>query len=276
MDKNRNTIPWLFVKYAFILMGSIMTAAGLEIFFKAHNLIAGGVIGAAVILSYLTEIPLSVAAILLNFPFLLIGYRQRGKSVLFPALFAMTGLVYWMTVFSPALMEPGDIIQSTVLGGILMGVGSGLILRYGGYVDGVEQQRVYFKTRLQGEIKSIFLLVNLATVCAAGFVFGWEPAIYSIGAYFIVFKVSDITIEMFGKTRQLVIISDKADEVAEFVYKHLGKAPWKSARDAGNKTELTFNASNYELAHLKSVIHDIDHDAEIYFENNAVKADRNP
>lgn len=271
MNSRHLPVTHSIARYGFIMIGSILTAAGLEIFLKAHNLIGGGVIGAAVILSYLTEIPLSTAAILFNFPFLLIAYRQKGKSIILPTAFALTAMLYWMTVFSPSLLEPQDILQSTIMGGVLLGLGSGLIIRFGAYIDGMEHQRVQLKALFSNDVNGIFILVNLLTVCGAGLVFGWEMALYSIGAYFIVFKMIDITLEMFEKTKQMVIVSDKAEEVAERIHKSLGKTvnenKTESKRNTDGKNEISVTVSNYEIAYLKSIIDDADREAKIFLDD---------
>lgn len=271
--KGRTVFFSVAVKYLCILLGSVLTAAGLEIFLKAHNLIAGGVIGAAVALSYLMEIPLSTVVVLLNFPFLIFGFRHQGKSVLLPTLVAMISLIYWTNIFNPGLMEYQDILRSTILGGTLLGLGSGLILQYGGYVDGIEYQRAYFNLKLSGNANRIFIIVNFLILFGAGMVFDWEKALFSMGAYFIVFKVNDYTLEFFGKTKKVIVISEKADEVKEQVLHRLGKST-RLKEEGADASLLDFDVSNYELAYLKSVVHDIDKDAQVYFDERVLQQEK--
>ncbi len=190
-------IPIVVMKYIFILVGSIMTAVGLQVFFQAHNLIGGGLIGISVVLSYISEMPLGVIILILNFPFILFEYIKQGKQKLIATLFALASLIYWMSVINVDNWENHNILQSTILGGISLGVGSGLILKYGGFLDGIEHRRIAVKFNRKYSPNKIFVLINLVIVIVAGFIFGWENMIYSLIAYIVVFKVIDFTLEIF-------------------------------------------------------------------------------
>ncbi len=190
-------IPIVVMKYIFILVGSIMTAVGLQVFFQAHNLIGGGLIGISVVLSYISEMPLGVIILILNFPFILFEYIQQGKQKLIATLFALASFIYWMSVINVDNWENHNILQSTILGGISLGVGSGLILKYGGFLDGIEHRRIAVKFNRKYSPNKIFILINLVIVIVAGFIFGWENMIYSLIAYIVVFKVIDFTLEIF-------------------------------------------------------------------------------
>ncbi len=190
-------IPIVVMKYIFILVGSILTAVGLQVFFQAHNLIGGGLIGISVVLSYISETPLGVIILILNFPFIIFEYIRQGKQKIIATLFALASLIYWLSVINADNWDNYDILQSTILGGISLGVGSGLILKYGGFLDGIEHRRVAVKFNKAYSPNKIFLLINLVIVVAAGFIFGWENMIYSLIAYIVVFKVIDFTLEIF-------------------------------------------------------------------------------
>ncbi len=194
----KRMLPYVIIKYIFVLVGSIMTAVGLEVFFKAHNLIGGGLIGVSVVLSYISEIPLGAIIFILNFPFILIEYFRRGKQKLITIIFALTSLIYWISAINSDNWETYDILQSTILGGILLGVGSGLILKYGGFLDGIEHRRIVGRfINKDYSPNKYFILLNLVIVVAAGFIFGWENTIYSLIAYIVVFKAIDFTLELF-------------------------------------------------------------------------------
>lgn len=270
MNEKKYRVSTMVVRYMFILLGSILTAAGLEVFFKAHNLIGGGIIGIAVIISYLGELPLSLIIVVLNFPFLF-KYRRYGKGMIISTLFAITSLIYWMSVLNPAEIEPQDILHSTLLGGICLGVGSGLVLRYGGFLDGMELQRKVFKLNMLRPVNKYFILINLMILSVSGFVFSWENAIYSLIAYLIVFKAIDITLELFYKTGEAIIISNKNEEVAQNILNRLGKRVTFINYDEGqgpNNKILCPNVSNHELGALKSIIYDVDKEASVFLTND--------
>lgn len=189
-------IPIIAMKYIFILVGSVLTAVGLQVFFQAHNLIGGGIIGIAVVLSYLSEMPLGMIILILNFPFILFEFIRQGRQKLTATLFAIASLIYWLSVINTDNWEYHNILQSTILGGISLGVGSGLILKYGGFLDGIEHRRIVVKLSRQ-DSTSKYILINLVILAVAGFIFGWENMIYSLIAYIVVFKVIDLTLEIF-------------------------------------------------------------------------------
>lgn len=199
MNRRQQVVLMILLKYVFIILGSLLVAAGLEIFFSTHNLIGGGIIGTAVVISYLTEIPLGAAVIVLNFPLALSGYRWQGKNIILPTIVAVVSLMCWISVFRPVFLEQQDILQSTIFGGICLGVGLGLILRYGAYVDGIQSSRRYpLKPESSGTGK-LCILVNLLIICLSGLVFGWDKALYSMIAYFIVLKAIDATVTLHSK-----------------------------------------------------------------------------
>ena len=199
MNRRQQFVLMILAKYVFIILGSILAAAALEIFFSSHNLIGGGIIGTAVVINYLLEIPLSAAIIVLNLPFMLSGYRWQGKNIIIPTAVAMLSLMYWMSVFRPVLLEKQDILHSAVFGGICLGVGLGLILRYGAYIDGMQCGKGNLRAPAPYTSGKLYILLNLLIICGSGMVFGWEKAVYSLIAYFIVFKAIDATVVLHSK-----------------------------------------------------------------------------
>lgn len=255
------------IKYVFILFGSALAAAALEIFFKSHNLIGGGILGTAVIISYLTEISLSAAVIILNFPFLLFGSRRQSRGSIIPSIFAMISFIFWVPIFRSMMVAPQEVFLSMMMGGILLGVGSGLIFQYGGYLDGIEFERKYFNKGTFSLNNPLFL-INLGIICISGLVFGWDKAIYSIITYFIIFKTMDITLELFNKIKKVVIISEKREEVARIILERLGKDVTfiNGGNRAGHKGNslLCSVTSNIEYAMLKYIIYEVDVEASIF------------
>lgn len=260
-----NVISFNIIKYLFIFLGSIMTAVGIEVFFKAHNLIGGGIIGISVVLRYLTEIPLGVILIILNFPIILIEFFRQGKRKLLPILFASISFMYWISVINIENWETHNILQSTILGGICLGVGSGLILRYGGFLDGIEYKRMVLKFSMNYSINKYFILVNLLIIFLAGILSNWENTIYSLIAYIIVFKVIDFTLEIFRKTIEAVIFSSKCDELAENIFTVLGKRVTfiNTETEEDNRKAIATYISNYELGVIRTIIRDVDSNATI-------------
>ncbi|WP_024832414.1 YitT family protein [Ruminiclostridium josui] len=199
MNGKKYLITRKVINFIFIFLGALLIAVGVEIFFSSHNLIAGGIIGTAVMISYIMEIPLSAIIVLLNFPFMIFGYRHRGKKFVLPTMAAVASMIFWLSVFRPIQIEQEYILQSTIFGGISLGIGLGLILRFGALVDGFQCRRKYYEMNGINSSGTIYVAVNIFIVSLSGLVFGWEQAMYSLIAYFIVFKSIDATFDLLKR-----------------------------------------------------------------------------
>ncbi len=198
-----NVLAFIMIKYVFLFVGSFMTAIGIEVFFKAHNLVAGGVMGISVILSYLIEIPLGILIIFLNFPIVVNEYLQHRKIKVLPILFVIASFIFWVSVINTDNWGSHNILQSAIFGGISLGVGSGLILRYGGLLDGIEHKRLIAKSGLNNQGNSFFILLNILILASSGFLLGWESALYSLLAYLLFFYVIDLTMKTLNRSERI-------------------------------------------------------------------------
>ncbi|HZG72334.1 MAG TPA: YitT family protein, partial [Chondromyces sp.] len=122
----------------FLVLGSIMMAVGLEIFLIPNSIMDGGIVGISIILSHVTGIKLGLFLFLLNVPFFFIGYKQIGKTFAISTIFSITILSITTGFLHPVPALTEDILLATVFGGIVLGTGVGLVIRYGGSLDGTE------------------------------------------------------------------------------------------------------------------------------------------
>lgn len=119
-----------------ILIGGIIAAVGLEIFLVPNSVIDGGITGISIMLAHLTGIPLGVFIFLLNLPFIFIGRKQIGKTFAFSTLFGIAVLSFFTALFTPVPAFTQDILLATIFGGIVIGIGVGLVIKFGGAMDG--------------------------------------------------------------------------------------------------------------------------------------------
>lgn len=250
-----------------MFIGSILAAVGLEIFLVPNHVIDGGVVGISIILSYLTHIPLGLFLVLLNIPFLYIGYKQIGKTFALSTLFSIISLSIWVTILHPVSELTQDILLASIFGGIILGIGVGLIIRYGGSLDGTEIVAILLDKKSGFSVGEIVMFFNLFILGSAGFVFGWDKAMYSLMAYFITFKVIDITIEGLDETKSVIIITNNPDEIADVLMARLGRGitllEGKGGFSKEAKSVLYVVITRLEIAKLKSIINDIDPQAFI-------------
>ncbi len=263
--KKRNTIFRVLRKFLFLFTGSILAAVGLELFLIPNSIIDGGVVGISIIASHLSKVPLGFYIFVLNIPFLFFGYNYIGKSFVISSLFSITSLSFWVSVFHRIPSLTNDTLLATVFGGIILGIGVGLILRHGGSLDGTEIVALVSSKKTVFSVGQIVMFFNIFILSSAGFVFGWDRAMYSLIAYFIAFKVIDITIEGLDEEKAAIIISEKGSAIAEAINARLGRGvtflEGKGSFSKKPKTILYSVITRLEVAKLKGIINDIDEDA---------------
>lgn len=256
--------PYLnyFIKYLFLFIGSILAASGLEFFLIPNNIIDGGVVGISIMLSYLTHYPLGLFIFLLNIPFLILGYNHIGKTFVLSTLFSITSLAIWVTILHPIPGLTEDLLLASVFGGIILGIGVGLIIRYGGSLDGTEIIAIILDKRTGFSVGEIVMFFNIFILSSAGLIFGWNKAMYSLIAYFIAFKMIDITIEGLEETKAVIIISEKSEIIAEKIMARLGRGitflNGRGGYSGEKRSVLYLVVTRLEVAKLKIIIDEID------------------
>ncbi len=259
--------PYLnyFIKYLFLFIGSILAASGLEFFLIPNNIIDGGVVGISIMLSYLTHYPLGLFIFLLNIPFLILGYNHIGKTFVLSTLFSITSLAIWVTILHPIPGLTEDLLLASVFGGIILGIGVGLIIRYGGSLDGTEIIAIILDKRTGFSVGEIVMFFNIFILTSAGLIFGWNKAMYSLIAYFIAFKMIDITIEGLEETKAVIIISEKSEIIAEKIMARLGRGitflNGRGGYSGEKRSVLYLVVTRLEVAKLKIIIDEIDEKA---------------
>lgn len=263
----KNKILKIIKKYFFLFLGASLASVALEIFLVPNQVIDGGVLGISIISSHLTSLPLGLFIFVLNLPFLFLGYKQIGKTFVISTLFSVTVLSIGVSVLHPIPGITSDIILAAVFGGIILGIGVGMIIRYGGSLDGTEIVAIILDKRTAFSIGEIVMFFNIFILSGAGFVFGWDKAMYSIIAYFIAFKVIDITIEGLDESKEVMIISDYPDEIAETLMARLGRGVTflngKGAYSGEDKSILYCVLTRLEIAKMKSIVDEKDENAFI-------------
>jgi uncharacterized membrane-anchored protein YitT (DUF2179 family) len=249
-----------------IIVGAILVSFSLEMFLVPNRVIDGGIVGISIMLSYLTHINLGVYLFLLNLPFLVFGYKQIGKTFAFSTLLGVGIMSLGTVFFAHNQAVTTDPLLAAIFGGIILGVGVGLVLRYGGSLDGTEILAIWIMRHLPFSIGQIVMFFNLFILGSAGLVFGsWDRAMYSLMAFFIAFKTIDITIEGFDETKSVWIISDQHEEIAETLLNRLGRGVTflngEGAYTGDFKKVIFCVVTRLEEAKLKSIVQEQDPEA---------------
>ncbi|MCE5222367.1 MAG: YitT family protein [Clostridium sp.] len=267
MKKKTNYILTNLSRMFFMILGSILAAIGLEIFLVPNNIIDGGITGISIMASHLTSIQLGIFIFILNLPFIIIGYKQIGKTFALSTIFSVICFSIFVTLFHPIPGATQDTLLATIFGGIILGVGIGLIIRNGGSLDGTEIIAILIEKRSVFSIGEIVMFINVFILGISGFVFSWDRAMYSLIAYFIAFKSIDITVEGLEESKAVIIVSDKNSDISKAIMDRLGRGitllDGKGAY-SGDETEVIYVVlSRLEIAKLKNIVNDFDRNALI-------------
>jgi len=267
MKKKTNDILIKFSRVLFMILGSILAAMGLEIFLIPNNIIDGGITGISIMASHLTGIQLGVFIFIFNLPFVLIGYRQIGKTFAISTVFSVICFSIGVTLLHPVPGITQDTLLATIFGGIILGVGVGLIIRNGGSLDGTEIVAILLEKRSAFSIGEIVMFINFFILGISGFLFGWDRAMYSLIAYFIAFKTIDITVEGLEESKAVIIVSEKNSDISEAIMDRLGRGitllNGKGAY-SGSETEVIYVVlSRLEISKLKNIVNGFDENALI-------------
>ena len=252
-------------KYIMLFIGAVIAAIGLEIFLIPNHIIDGGIVGISILASILTTIPLGVFTFVLNIPFLFIGYKQIGKTFVISSLFAITVFSIFTEVLHPIPGLTNDILLATIFGGIVLGIGVGLILRYGGSLDGTEIIAIILSKGSLFSIGQIVMGFNVVIFTSAALVLGWDRALYSMLAYFVAHKAIDIVIEGFDEVKAVMIICDNGDEIASAINDRLGRGVTIMEGQGGfsrdKKMILYSVVTRLEISKLRSIVDEKDENA---------------
>lgn len=210
----------LFRSVFFITFGAIITGFGLASFLAPNNIIDGGVIGVSMIISSISSFNLGLLIVLLNLPFVLLAWKKMGTKFVLQTGYANIILALSVNYFH-SFKVTGDLLLATVFGGIILGVGVGLILKNEASLDGTEMLSLIISRKFGFSVGEFILFINVFIYAAAGLVFGWESAMYSVLTYFIVSKVIDSVMEGFNSSKSVRIISDNSDLIGNALIERL-------------------------------------------------------
>ena len=249
------------ISFIMLTVGAILAAYAIETFLIPNTILDGGVTGISIIISKLTKIPLSFLVLILNIPLIYIGYKNMGKNFLIKAVYSMVLFSIFLSYFGYFESVTEQILLATVYGGALLGVGVGLVIHFGGCIDGTESVALVISKKTSLSVGQIVLIFNLIIYSVAGIIFGIDRAMYSLLTYFITFKVIDFVSEGIDQTKSALIITEKGTDMANEIYKRLGRTVTKikgSGLISGEKEVLYCVLTRMEVSVLKKICNEMD------------------
>jgi uncharacterized membrane-anchored protein YitT (DUF2179 family) len=245
--------------------GIISAAFGLESFLLPNNFIDGGATGLSLLTTEVTGIPLYYLIVLINIPFIFLGYKVIGKEFAIKTAIAITGLALCVAfIHFPEITH--DKLLVAVFGGFFLGAGIGLSVRGGAVIDGTEVLAIYLSRKLSITMGDVIILINIVIFIIAAKLLSIETALYSMITYLSASKTLDFVIDGIEEYTGVTIISPHHDEIMDMIVNNLGRGVtvYRGRRGHGKSGEtkdidiLYTVITRLELSKLKAEIDKID------------------
>ena len=262
-----------------LTIAGIINAFGVTVFLAPVKLYDSGISGTSMLLSQVTPewLTLSIFLLLLNIPMFLYGLKRQGKRFTFYAVFTVTiySVTAWLitdvfpvdvSVASP--LAGTDLLLCALFGGIISGTGSGLAIRFGGAMDGMEVMAVIFAKKIGISVGTFMMIYNLILYVICGIVINsWILPLYSIVTYAAALKTVDYIIEGFDRSKSAMIITVKADEICNALSEEFGSSATKIDARGGysneQKTVVYYVVNRFQIVKMKNIVHEIEQSAYI-------------
>jgi len=250
----------------FILLGIISATFGLKGFLLPNSFIDGGVTGISLIITELTEIPLSILLVVINLPFIIMAFSTIGKQFALRSIIAIFLLAIFVH-FIPFPIITEDKLLIAVFGGFFLGMGIGLAIRGGAVIDGTEVLAVFISRKTAMTIGDVILIFNIIIFGVAAYVFSIGIALYAILTYLSASKTIDFVVSGIEEYVGVTIISDKNEDIRLAIIENMGrgctiysgKRGFGKRGDVLKETDILYTLiTRLELAKLHTEIDKID------------------
>ena len=253
------------LEYLVLCLGAATAAFALEQILIPTQIMDGGMVGVAMIISAKTPLPLGVLTLVFNLPPVFIGGKKLERSFIFRSLTAMAVFSGSLTLFGQLNSSvTDDKLLATVFGGVLLGFGVGLVLLSGGCLDGTEAFAIMLSRKINISVGQFVLFLNVLIYLTAGALFGLDRGLYSLMTYFIVSKVEDLINTGLQQGKAVMIITDHGREIADDIYRTLGRTVTLipgSGLISGEKTVIYCVITRIELSSLRKLVEREDYSA---------------
>ncbi len=245
-----------------LTIGAIIYSAGLNLFLIPNHIIDGGITGISLLVQALTGVPFSLLIVVLNLPFFYLGYRRLGAGLAVSSTYAIVVLSLFSSIFEEMKPATTDPFLSTIFGGIIIGIGVGIVIKSGGSTDGTEIVAIWMDNRTSFSVGEIIMFFNFFILGAAGFVFSWNSAMYSLIAYFICSRMIDAVSTGLDSSKGIFIVTTEYDKVSDAIVHDMHRAVTRLHGQGGflkdDKDVLYCVVTRLEVTKLKQVVHGID------------------
>lgn len=258
--------------FLMLFLAGCVNAFGVTVFLAPVRLYDSGISGTAILLSQLTPLPLSAFLLLLNVPLFLFGLKRQGKVFTLYSLFAVTVYAWasWMITdvlpIDVAMASPlagEDLLLCALFGGVISGIGSGLTIRSGGAIDGMDVLAVTFAKGLNITVGTFVMIYNVALYIICGMVMGsWVLPLYSIVTYAAGLKTIDFIAEGIDRSKAVIIITDHQEEINQSLLETFSCGTTRIAAVGGysnaEKTMIYFVVNRFQISRVRALVRSLD------------------
>lgn len=258
--------------FAQLFLAGCINAFGVTVFLAPVRLYDSGISGTAILLSQLTPLPLSAFLLLLNVPLFLFGLKKQGGVFTVYSLFAVTVYAWgsWMITdvlpIDVAMASPlagEDLLLCALFGGVISGIGSGLTIRSGGAIDGMDVLAVTFAKGLNITVGTFVMIYNVALYILCGAVLGsWILPLYSIVTYAAGLKTIDFIAEGIDRSKAVMIVTDHPEEINAALLEAFSCGTTRIAAVGGysnsEKTLIYFVVNRFQISRVRAMVRGLD------------------
>ena len=268
-----------FKNFIALTIAGIVNAFGITVFLSPVKLYDSGISGTSMLLSQITPdfISLSVLLIALNVPLFAVGLKKQGASFTLYAIYAVAvySVSAWLItdvlpidVDMASPLAGQDLLLCALFGGIISGIGSGIAIRNGGAMDGIEVMAVIFAKKIGITVGTFVMIYNVILYVLCGVILNnWILPLYSIVTYYAGLKTIDFIVEGFDRAKSAMIITSKAEEVCAKLSEEFGTGMTTMKGVGGylkqEKTVIYFVINRFQIGKLRDIVHEIDRTAYI-------------
>lgn len=252
--------------YVMLIAGAALAAFSIEEFLVPCTILDGGIVGISIMVNNLSGISLSILTLVFNVPFLIVGFRKLGVKFIAKSAVAMVAFSSFLEVFAPMTDMTQDYLLAVCFGGVFLGVGVGFVIRSGGCLDGTETVAIFLNRSFNFPVGRTVLFINVVIYTVAGFLFGFDRAMYSLLTYFITSKVIDFVETGVEQAKAAMIITNEGRGIADAIYRKMGRTVTILEGEgliSGKKVILYCVLNRFEIYELRQLIKEVDTSAFI-------------
>lgn len=268
-----------FSTFIILTIAGIINAFGVTLFLFPVKLYDSGISGLSMLLDQVTpsSLTLSLFLLLLNIPIFAFGLKKQGIAFTIYSMYTvgiyslMSFLIMNVLPIDVSFISPlagSDLLLCAIFGGVISGIGSGLTIRYGGAIDGIDVLSVVFAKKIGISIGTFVMIFNtiLYTVCGIT-IKSWILPLYSIVTYYIGSKTVDFVVDGIDKSKCAMIVTTKASEISDALAEQFEASGTIVNAIGGyskeNKEIIYFIVNHFQINKLKKIVHSIDPSAFI-------------